>query len=413
MHRLGREDRNPRFDLENNRIILPIFCIIDSMALHFDKSVYRTRREQLIELLKQKGLSGVLLFRQESLYYLTGYDTFGYCFFQCLYLDCSGEYALLTRAPDRLQAQITSTITDIRIWVDEAGHNPASDLVSMLTDFGCQGQHLGIELHAYGLTAQVWSTISPTITRHCNLVDVSELVNQIRVIKSSSEMVYVQRAAELADDALDEAIRLSAPGVFDGEILAAMHAAIYRGGGDDPANEFILGSGQNALLCRYHSGRRHLSKQDQLTLEFAGVYRHYHAAMMRTIIVGQPKARQVAMHQACVEAILACQSVLKPGATVGDVFDIHARVMDAHGFQKMRMNACGYSLGATYAPTWMDWPMFYTGNTVQIEPNMIYFLHMILFDSDHAMAMTLGEPVRVTDSGCERLSRHNLNLIVA
>ena len=103
-----------------------------------------------------------------------------------------------------------------------------------------------------------------------------------------------------------------------------MHGAIYRGGGDDPANEFILGSGENALLCRYHTGRRHLSDSDQLTLEFAGVYRHYHACLMRTIIVGNPNPQQLAMHQACEEAMHACQNTLKPGATAGEVFTAHA-----------------------------------------------------------------------------------------
>ena len=383
------------------------------MGLHFAELEYQHRRERLIEMLTQKGLKGVLLFRQESMYYLTGYDTFGYCFFQCLYLDCSGEYALLTRAPDRLQAHITSTIKDVRVWVDEAGYNPAGDLVAMLNDFGCQGQDLGVELHAYGLTAQLWNNISPSLTDFCNLDDVSDLVNQLRVTKSPAEIKFVERAAELADDALDEAIRLTAPGVFDGEILAAMHSAIYRGGGDDPANEFILGSGENALLCRYHTGRRNLSEKDQLTLEFAGVYRHYHAAMMRTIIIGEPSKQQIAMHEACVEGMQACQSVLKPGATAGDVFDTHAKVMDARGFQHARMNACGYSLGTTYAPTWMDWPMFYTDNRVVIEPDMVYFLHMILFDADQSLAMTLGETVRTTQDDCHQLSRHNLDMILA
>lgn len=383
------------------------------MALHFEKAEYQSRRDQLISLLKQKDLDGILVFRQESMYYLTGFDTFGYCFFQCLYLDCNGDYALLTRAPDRLQAHITSTIDDVRVWVDEAGYNPAGDLVAMLEDYQCRGKNLGVELHAYGLTAQLWNKISPTLNGYCRLEDVSDLVNQLRVIKSPPEIEYVERAAELADDALDEAVRLTAAGVFDGEILAAMHAAIYRGGGDDPANEFILGSGENALLCRYHTGRRHLSEQDQLTLEFAGVYRHYHAAMMRTIVIGEPNEQQIAMHDACVAGMRACQSVLKPGATVGDVFDAHADVMDDRGFRKMRMNACGYSLGTTYAPTWMDWPMFYTGNSVKIESNMVYFLHMILFDADNSLAMTLGETVRVTNNGSQTLSRHALDLIVA
>ena len=382
------------------------------MALHFERSEYQDRRQQLIELLKQKKLDGILIFRQESMYYLTGYDTFGYCFFQCLYLSCDGSYALLTRAPDRLQAQITSTIEDIRVWVDQAGHNPVDDLVKMLDDYGCGSKRLGIELHAYGLTAHLWNSLRPTLSDYCTLEDVSDLVNQQRVIKSPAEIEYVERAAELADDALDEAIRVTAPGVFDGEILAAMHGAIYRGGGDDPANEFILGSGENALLCRYQSARRHLSERDQLTLEFAGVYHHYHAAMMRTVVIGEPNARQVAMHRACVEAQEACEFVIKPGATVGEVFDTHAEVMDAHGFKNMRMNACGYSLGTTYAPTWMDWPMFYTGNPVVIESNMVYFVHMILFDSDQSLAMTLGETVRVTENGCQKLSRHSLDMIV-
>ena len=57
--------------------------------------------------------------------------------------------------------------------------------------------------------------------------------------------------------------------------------------------------------------------------------------------------------------------------------------------------------------------MFYTGNPVVIEPNMIYFLHMILFDQDNSLAMTLGETVRVTENGCQSLSRHGLDLIRA
>ena len=117
------------------------------------------------------------------------------------------------------------------------------------------------------------------------------------------------------------------------------------------------------------------------------------------------------MQDASVEAIQACQEALKPGALVGEIFDTHARVMDQHGYKDMRMNACGYSLGTTYAPTWMDWPMFYTGNPVIVEPDMIYFLHMILFDSENNLAMTLGETVHVTEDGSKSLSRHDLDLI--
>ena len=51
----------------------------------------------------------------------------------------------------------------------------------------------------------------------------------------------------LADRAAIEATRA---GADEGEILAAMHYAIFAGGGDYPANEFIIGSGVDALFCR-------------------------------------------------------------------------------------------------------------------------------------------------------------------
>ena len=72
-----------------------------------------------------------------------------------------------------------------------------------------------------------------------------------------------------------------------------MQGAVFAGGGDYPANEYIIGSGPDALLCRYKAGRRTLDHSDQLTLEWAGAFHHYHAAMMRTVIVGEPTARHV------------------------------------------------------------------------------------------------------------------------
>jgi Xaa-Pro dipeptidase len=87
-------------------------------------------------------------------------------------------------------------------------------------------------------------------------------------------------------------------------------------------------------------------------------------------------------------------------------------VADANGLKNHRLNACGYSLGTTYTPTWMDWPMLYHGNLLVAEPNMIFFMHMIFVNSDNQHAMTLGHTVRVTGDGCESLSRSSLDLIV-
>ena len=382
------------------------------MALHFPEAELAERRARTCSAMAEAGLDGLLCFRQESMYWLTGYDTFGYVFFQCLYLGADGAMTLLTRAPDLRQAQQTSVIEDIRIWVDRPDASPAEQLRDILDGHGCRGKRLGVEWEAYGLTANNGRAVDAALDGFCLIDDASRLVSRLRLIKSPAEMAYVRRAGELADVAWEKAVDLAEPGAFEGDILAAMQGAVFRDGGDYPGNEFIIGSGPQALLCRYFTGRRHLDVRDQLTLEFAGVYRRYHACLMRTLCIGKPPARQVEMHRVAVEALEAAKDALRPGRPIGDVFDAHARVVDAAGMQAHRLNACGYSLGATYAPIWMDWPMFFHGNSVEAAPGMVFFIHIIIFDSDAGLAMTTGQTVAVTETGCEVLTAASLDLVV-
>ena len=382
------------------------------MAIHFHREEFERRVRRLCVALDAQGLDGLLLFKQESMYYLTGYDTFGFCFFQCLYFGADGRKVLMTRAPDLRQAQHTSTLDDIRVWTDEAGASPALFLRNMLEELGCRNQHLGIELDSYGLTGRNWGAVQSALESFCTLTDASEVVTRLRMVKSQAELLFVEQAAKLADDALDEAVSLAGSGENEGRILAGMHSVMFSAGGDYPGNEFIIGSGRDALLCRYHSGRRVLDDKDQLTLEFAGVYRHYHACLMRTLIIGSPCRQQIVMHSVCREALAACRENVRPGNSMGTVFDAHTEVMDEGGFQAHRLNACGYSLGATFTPTWMDYPMFFHGNSEPIAAGMVLFLHMILMNSEEGYAMTLGETIQVTEAGAVRLSRHGTDLIV-
>jgi Xaa-Pro aminopeptidase len=381
--------------------------------IHFSPEELAERRRRACAAMSEARLDGLLMFRQESMYYLTGYDTFGYVFFQCLYLGADGTLVLLTRAPDLLQAKHTSVIPDIRVWVDGPDARPAEQLRAILAERGCRGKKLGVEWEAYGLTARNGQRLAAALEGFCTLADASELVTRLRVVKSPAELAYVRKAAELADAAHAEAWRLAKAGADEGDILAAMQAAVFRGGGDDPANEYIIGSGPDALLCRYKTGRRRLDADDQLTLEFAGVYRHYHACLMRTFCIGRVDPRLTEMHKAARDALSAAERALRPGRPIGEVFDAHAKVLDGAGHRAHRLNACGYSLGTTFAPNWMDWPMFYHGNPEIVAPGMVFFLHMVVFDAEHGLAMTLGRTSEVTATGAAPLSRASLDFVVS
>ncbi|PYE87348.1 M24 family metallopeptidase [Phyllobacterium leguminum] len=382
------------------------------MALHFEPEEYTARHDRLLLQMAEEKLDALLLFSQESMYWLTGYDSFGFCFFQCLVVKSDGSMVLMTRSADLRQARHTSNIDNIVLWTDRENANPAADLRDLLNNLDLLGAHIGIEYQTHGLTAANGRKLDEQLTTFARLTDASGLVDRLRLLKSPAEIAFARKAAALSDDALDAALKIVKAGASEADILAAMMSANFKGDGDFPANEYIIGSGADALLCRYKSGRRKLTKNDQLTLEWSGVYRHYHAPMMRTILTGKPSKRHLELYDAAREALEAVEATMTPAYTFGDVFDAHAKVLEAHDLTRHRLNACGYSVGARFTPSWMDPQMFYSGNPERIEPDMTLFAHMIIMDSDSGTAMTLGRTYLTTNSGAEPLSRHSLDLIV-
>ncbi|GAB5470705.1 MAG: Xaa-Pro peptidase family protein [Rhodospirillales bacterium] len=376
------------------------------MALHFSREEFGERIAAAREALRAADLSALLVFGQESHFYLSGYDTSGFVFFQCLVVTADEtRLTLLTRRPDREQARLTSVIEDVRLWYDAEGKDPSEDLLAILDEKGLQGSRIGIERDSFGLSARNYDLVRDRLEGWCRLEDGSAIVRGLRLTKSPAEIAYVRKAAELADRSLEAMVAAARPGAFEGDIAAAGSAAILAGGGDSPPSGPVLGSGEEALLVRSSTGYRHLDPEDQLTLEFAATYRHYNACLMRTLPIGSGRPAQERMFDVTLEALTAMTEAARPGQPLGEIDAAHRRVFDARGYGHARMSACGYSLGATYRPSWMDVPpMLYLGNPLPAAPGMVLFLHAILADAEAGLAMSLGHTILIGESGAEVLS---------
>src|ERR1700746_338987 len=261
------------------------------MALHFTRKEFAARQRRTCEEMMKAGLDGLLIFRQESMYWLTGYDTSGYSMFPGMYLGADGALALLTRSADQRQARLTSVIEDIRIWTDREGAAPAGELCDMVGDYGGRGKRSGVEYHAYGLTAQRGKMVDAAFAGFCELVDASDLVRLLRLVKSPAELAYLRQAGRLVDGPGAVSRRLTVPGATVGSVYGEMMNAIMRGDGDPSASRWPMGCGEGALLVPYHTGHAPVAPRDQVQFEIAAAYRHYHAALMYMILTGEPDPR--------------------------------------------------------------------------------------------------------------------------
>ena len=112
------------------------------MALHFSSDEFESRKASLLAKMADRKLDAMLIFAQETMYWLTGYDTTGFNLFQCLVLRKDGSTDLLTRSADVRQAEQTSNIGTIHIWADRKKKkaSPAVQLRGLLEKTGPFGQ---------------------------------------------------------------------------------------------------------------------------------------------------------------------------------------------------------------------------------------------------------------------------------
>ena len=339
------------------------------IEIYFTRAEFEGRIAKARATLRERGLAALLIFAQESHYYLTGFDTTGFVYFQCGVLTADETpITVLTRRPDVQQGKDRSILTDIQVWYDAEGANPAEDLKTILAEKGLAGEKIGIELDNYGLTGFNHQRVTTALEGWCHMENGSDIIRNLRVVKSPAEIEYVRRAAALADQALPAMIDAARPGALDSLIAAAGLNVMLAGGGDVPGAP-LVNSGRRALYGRGVGGPRVLSENDQVTIEFASTYRRYNVCMMRTAIIGRPDPRHVEMHAVTREAIAAMTEAAAPGEPLGRIDEAHRRVYDRAGLSVHRFAACGYSLGATYRPSWMDVPpMLYAGNPMPAHP---------------------------------------------
>ena len=149
------------------------------------------------------------------------------------------------------------------------------------------------------------------------LVDASDIVRLVRLVKSDLELDYVRKAGALCDEMLEVSIEHTQPGNTVKSVYGAMMQVLMAGGGDPSAGRWPMGAGESAVFCRYHTDDEVIQDSDQVIFEPAAAYRHYHACMMYNIVTGDIDPRYRAMHESCVDALESCQALLRPGNTVG------------------------------------------------------------------------------------------------
>ena len=301
--------------------------------------------------MKEQNIDALLMFRQESMYWLTGYDTFGYVFFQTLILDYKGNVVLLTRAPDLRQAQNTSIINDIRIWIDQEGSKPANDLKQILDELNLKNKKLGVEYEAYGLTGKNAIELNRSLKDYCALEDKSELITKLRAIKSEKEIEIIKNGARIADLGAEEIVKNIREGNTEIEISIAgrdkMEREIVK---TYPGAEYMdtwvwFQSGINTDGAHNPKTNRKLEKGDILSLNTFPMISGYYTALERTLFLESVDKDSLKAWEANVKVHKRGLELIKPGVKCSEICNELNELFAELGYLQYRTFGYGHSFG--------------------------------------------------------------------
>ena len=369
---------------------------------HFSREEFSQRQQKTRKHLQNLELDGLLLFKIEDMYWLTGYESDGFCIFGSMFIGTEGALTHLARPADLGNLSYSSICENIRISPDTEDSTRAEHIKDMLRSLGMEGKKIGIQIDTMGLTPRLFLEISAILDGWCELTVAPDFIRILRLVKSPQELNYFRKAGEVMDIVMDKVIEATYPGAFEGDIYATFYDTLFRLDADLPAHIPPLGSGESALNLRYTTKRKNVSENDQVTLELGLAYRHYHVACMGVVLTGpEINKRHLKMHKTSVTALDEVQAALRPGTTVGELFDIYKETLEEHGEHDAVLTVAGYTMGAMWPPTWMEEPMIFEGNPLVLEENMTFFTHMILNDRETGLSMAVGETAIVTKDAPE------------
>jgi Xaa-Pro dipeptidase len=326
------------------------------MGALFPPAEYERRLEEVRRELVRRDLGLALISSPDNIFYLTGLDHWGYFAPHMLIVPAHGELVLVTRAMERVT--VANHVHNARF----AGHTDTetvADVVVRELRATRLPDRIGIEKWTSGLPAGLAEQLASSFpgTPWSTWQDISGLVDEIRLVKSSAEQDYMRAAARITDAATAAGIEAIRTGVSEAEIAAACLAVMTREGTYPGFGPFIRST---ARLGEEHTSwsQHKLETGEAVFFELSGCVARYHAPLGRLVHVGSAPAGTHELAAIAADAFDAVVGALRDGVLARHVYAAWQGIVDAAGLGHYRRHHCGYLVGIGVPPSWTG------GNTV-------------------------------------------------
>jgi Xaa-Pro dipeptidase len=378
--------------------------------LGFSLSEYRRRYALVLDGMRERDLDALLIRSPENITYLSGYETPGYYKYHCLIVGPGFEPVFVLRRFEELNVPEYSWLTK-HVPVDD-WQDPPEATARTLRDLGFDRSRIGVEKQGWFYTVAEHETLSRQLPQAV-LIDAISILWDARMRKSPEEIDMMKRSAVIVDKAMQAGMAMAETGVSDDHVNAEVNRVIFENGGEYMGLPPFVLSGERTSLPHQTARSEIIGRRDTVYFEISASKWRYAAALMRTMFIGEPSERQRRCAEACIGAVDAAMSVIRPGISAEEVDRAARAVVEKAGFGEFWRHRLGYSIGVNYPPDWGEGEIISLrkGEHRRLDVGMTF--HMVpLCLVYREFGIGFSETICVTDSGCERFSQLPRTIVV-
>lgn len=369
--------------------------------LVFSMAEFERRLGNLRAELDRRALDAVIVTIPENIFYLTGYQTPGYYYFQALVVPLEAEPFMVTRLLEDTNVQTRTWIEYSRPYADT--ESAVGALHMALSEFGLAQARMGYEKHSYFFRASEQEQLMASM-EDASFIDCTGIVEELRLIKSPDEIALMREAAQTTMAGMRAGIEAVRPGVTENDVAAEILHAMTKAGSHYPAIPPFVASGWRCAVGHATWEDREIQPNDCVFLEVGGCRWRYHAPMMRTLFTGDIIDEVAEAEEVINEAVAAAMQEMKPGVTAGDIDHLCRQYLSRYSHGGTQSTRSGYSVGIAFAPDWGEGHILsiQSGEQRYLEENMTF--HLIPWLQVPGVAgVGISETVLVTREGCVSL----------
>lgn len=373
--------------------------------LPFSRAEYDRRITLTRQAMARTGVDVLFITDPSNQAWLTGYDGWSFYVHQGVIMGMEGDPVWWGRTMDANGAKRTVWMSDEHVlayadhYVQSTTCHPMEDLVSHLERLGHGSSRIGVEMENYYYSAKAHAVLT-TMLGNAEIVDATALVNWQRAVKSPEEIVFMRRAARIAEKVVTTALDQARPGKrkneLVGDILKAGAYGVDGAWGDYPAIVPMTPSGLDATAAHLTWNGDPMKSGEATFFELAGCYRRYHAPLCRTVFLGKPPKAMLEASAALTEGLEAGLDAARAGNRACDVANALGNELTRAGID--RSGRCGYGIGLSYPPDWGERTIsLRPEDETVLEPDMTFHFMPGLWMDEWGLETT--EPILIRPEG--------------